>query len=47
MEDEILLRQYSNHIYWKSLYRWNDGDDDYLYNESLTELYIYIYKRST
>ena len=28
MEDEILLRQYSNHIYWKSLYRWNDGDDD-------------------
>ena len=28
MEDEILLRQYSNHIYWKPFHRGVDGDDD-------------------
>ena len=28
MEDEILLRQYSNHIYWKPFHRGVNRDDD-------------------
>ena len=28
MEEEILLRQYGNHTYWKSFHRGVDGDDD-------------------